>query len=230
MVNTRAWLVLSRLSNLPTIWTNVLAGWILAGAVADGRLAGVAAAVSLLYVGGMVLNDVCDADHDRARRVRRPIPAGLVTRTSAAIVAVALMLAGVVMVRFLATSDAALAWALGLAAAIAYYDVWHKADPAAPLVMGVCRGLVYAVAAAAAAGGVPVSLWPPALILTVYVAGFTLAARHVPAVRPWVSWCIACISLVDAAVLMWVGSPGLALAAVGTIPLTLLLQRWVPGD
>jgi 4-hydroxybenzoate polyprenyltransferase len=226
----RAWLVLSRLSNLPTVWTNVIAGGVVAGAAADRRLAGAALAISLMYVGGMMLNDVCDAHHDRAHRVRRPIPAGVISRTAAALAASVLMLAGLLIVNAVARSEAALAWALGLVAAIAYYDVWHKADPAAPLGMGDCRGLVYAVAAATAAGIVPSHLWPPAAVLTVYVAAFTFAARHVPAVRPWVSWCIAAISLVDAGVLVWAGSPALAIAAICGVPLTLLWQRVVPGD
>ena len=100
----RGWLVLSRLSNLPTIWTNVLAGAVLAGAAVDARVAAAAAAVSLFYVGGMVLNDVCDAAHDRAHRSRRPIPAGVVTRSAAARGAVLLMLAGLLVVYATASS------------------------------------------------------------------------------------------------------------------------------
>lgn len=226
----RGWLVLSRLSNLPTIWTNVLAGAVLAGAAVDATVAGAAAAVSLLYVGGMVLNDVCDAAHDRAHRSRRPIPAGAVTRSAAAGAAALLLLAGLFAVDAIAPSRAALAWSLGLVAAITYYDVWHKRDPAAPLVMGVCRGLVYAVAAAAATGGVPSAVWPPAVVLTLYVAGFSVGARYVPAVRPWVSLCIAGISLVDAGALVVAGAPVMAAVAAAGMPLTLLWQRWVPGD
>lgn len=226
----RGWLVLSRLSNLPTIWTNVFAGAVLAGAAVDATVAGAAAAVSLFYVGGMVLNDVCDAAHDRAHRSRRPIPAGVVTRSAAAGGAVLLMLAGLIVVYAIAPSGAALAWSLGLVAAITYYNVWHKRDPAAPLVMGICRGLVYAVAASIATGGVPSAVWPAAIVLTLYVAGFTVGARYVPAVRPWVSLCIAGISFVDAGVLIVAGAPAMAAVAAAGMPLTLLWQRWVPGD
>lgn len=227
---TRGWLALSRLSNLPTIWTNALAGAVIAGAAVDSTLAGAATAVSLLYVGGMVLNDVCDATHDRAHRSRRPIPAGVITRSAAARAAALLMLAGLLIVYFVEPSGVATAWSLGLVAAITYYDVWHKRDPAAPLVMGICRGLVYAVAAATATGGVPPAVWPAAVVLTLYVAGFTVGARYIPAVRPWVSLCIAGISLVDAGVLIAAGAPVIAAVAAAGTPLTLLGQRWVPGD
>lgn len=227
---TRGWLVLSRLSNLPTIWTNVLAGWVLAGAVVNATFAGAAVAVSLLYVGGMVLNDVCDAAHDRVHRSRRPIPAGLIPRSAATYAAVLLMLAGLLIVYAIAPASAAVVWALGLVAAIAYYDMWHKRDPAAPLVMGVCRGLVYAVAASIATGGVPSAVVLPAIVLTLYVAGFTVGARYIPAIRPWVSLCIAGISLVDAGALIWAGAPVVAAVAAAGMPLTLVWQRSVPGD
>src|SRR5947208_1823201 len=56
----RAYLLLARFSNLPTIWTNVLAGTIVSGAAfvrADvGRLC---LAMSALYTAGMFLNDAC---------------------------------------------------------------------------------------------------------------------------------------------------------------------------
>ena len=57
----RTLLILGRVSNLPTVWTNTLAGCALAGAaVGPGRLALLAIAFSLLYTGGMYLNDAFD--------------------------------------------------------------------------------------------------------------------------------------------------------------------------
>ena len=58
---------LGRVSNLPTVWTNVLAGGILAGADPAHPLVLVPLlAASLLYVGGMYLNDAFDAEIDAA--------------------------------------------------------------------------------------------------------------------------------------------------------------------
>ena len=60
----RAWLVLTRGSNLPTVWSNLVAGWLLGYAYTDrfpwalGLLAsffGLLLGVSLIYVGGMIL-------------------------------------------------------------------------------------------------------------------------------------------------------------------------------
>ena len=54
-------LKLGRVSNLPTVWTNVLAGTILGGGDAGGaRTVLVALAMSMFYIGGMYLNDYCD--------------------------------------------------------------------------------------------------------------------------------------------------------------------------
>jgi len=64
----------------------------------------------------------------------------------------------------------------------------------------------------------------------VYVAAFTYAARYIPAFRPWVSWAIAGISVVDAAVLVFAGAPELAALAMGAVPLTRVFQRVIPGD
>ena len=56
---------LGRVSNLPTVWTNALAGAVLAGASGfGGELVLLAAAFTLFYTGGMFLNDAFDAPWD----------------------------------------------------------------------------------------------------------------------------------------------------------------------
>ena len=52
---------LGRISNLPTVWTNVLAGALLAGGgLADVRVPLLMLALSMFYLGGMFLNDAFD--------------------------------------------------------------------------------------------------------------------------------------------------------------------------
>ncbi len=69
-------LKLGRVSNLPTVWTNVLAGTVLAaGTVQSWRTGLVLLAMSLFYVGGMYLNDYFDRAIDARERPQRPIPA-----------------------------------------------------------------------------------------------------------------------------------------------------------
>ena len=77
----RAYLLLSRISNLPTIWTNVLAGVVVAGGALPWPLTALLiAAISLLYTGGMFLNDAFDRDFDATHIPERPLPAGEIGR------------------------------------------------------------------------------------------------------------------------------------------------------
>ena len=48
-----------------------------------------------LYGGGVVLNDVFDATLDKTERPERPIPSGLIGKTSAAVFGVILLLIGI---------------------------------------------------------------------------------------------------------------------------------------
>lgn len=224
----RAWLVLGRLSNLPTIWTNVLAGAVVAGGAVDGRVAWAVVVASLLYTGGMVLNDLWDMDHDGVHRPTRPLVSGQVSPKAAAWVMLALMVVGMQIARWV--EPAAQVWVVALTVAIVYYDIRHKRDPLAPMVMGVCRGLVYTVAAAMATGAVPQMVLTAGAVMAVYVTSFTYAARYLPAFRPWVSWAIAGISAIDALVLVASGAPELAALAMAAVPLTRLFQRVIPGD
>jgi len=80
MASLRTLLVLGRISNLPSVWTNCLAGWLLAGGGDWARFAWLCAGATLVYVGGMFLNDACDAAFDTQHRRERPIPAGAISR------------------------------------------------------------------------------------------------------------------------------------------------------
>jgi 4-hydroxybenzoate polyprenyltransferase len=227
-----AYLRLGRVSNLPTIWTNVLAGVAASGAPFGWRgVAYTSAAVSLLYVGGMVLNDVCDAPVDARERPERPIPRGLVSRREALGAALALLAVGLAALGAGAHASAALPWGLALVAAIAYYDWRHKRDRFAALVMGLCRGLVYLVAAAAASGVVRPRVFLAAALLAAYVVGLTVVARRAGARASWgVPALIAGISLLDAAVVGLFAPPVWALTAAAGFVLTLAFQRLVPGN
>jgi 4-hydroxybenzoate polyprenyltransferase len=168
---------LGRVSNLPTVWTNVLASTALAGGAAlSTRTTLVALAMSLLYVGGMFFNDYCDRDIDAVERPERPIPAGEISEHAVAAIAWALLGTGVaVMAMF---GIAAVAVALALALAIVGYDFFHKRNPFAPLVMGLCRALVYCAAAVAAVGGVSALLGLAAAAMLAFTAGLTYAAQQ----------------------------------------------------
>src|SRR5262245_7431898 len=79
----RTLLDLARVSNLPTVWSNVLAGAVLGLASVEPLPVVVAGfAGSLLYSGGMFLNDAFDAEIDARERPERPIPAGRIAKAT----------------------------------------------------------------------------------------------------------------------------------------------------
>ncbi len=178
------YLRLGRVSNLPTVWTNVLAGTTLAGAaLGPGRLGLLMLAFSLFYTGGMYLNDAFDRDVDARERPERPIPSGQVR--AAAVFGIGFgMLAAALVVLLAGAAERgdggwrALASGLALAGVITYYDARHKANPLSPLLMGLCRVLVYLTAALAVAGRVGSAVGGGAAVLLAYLIGLTYVAKQ----------------------------------------------------
>src|SRR5213593_2379279 len=91
----RTILILGRVSNLPTIWSNCLAGWWLGGDSHFDRLPFVLIGATLLYIAGMFLNDAFDVNFDRQYRKERPIPAGAITLNSVWLLGLAWLFLGV---------------------------------------------------------------------------------------------------------------------------------------
>ena len=70
-------LAICRVSNLPTVWMNVLAAAALSGmGVEFSSLGLLLISLSCFYCGGMCLNDVFDRSFDADHQPFRPIPAG----------------------------------------------------------------------------------------------------------------------------------------------------------
>jgi 4-hydroxybenzoate polyprenyltransferase len=169
---------LGRVSNLPTVWTNVLAGTALAGVhVAPGRLAALMLAFSLLYVGGMYLNDAFDRDIDARERPERPIPSGRIGAGRVFAIGFSLLGLGVLLQ---VPVGAWPAWVSGavLAGVITYYDIDHKTNRLSPLVMALCRVLVYVTAALAVADRLPRAVVGGAAVLLCYLVGLTCVAKQ----------------------------------------------------
>src|ERR1700761_678047 len=93
----RTLLVLARGSNLPTVWSNCLAGWWLTGGHNYWKLPFLLLGVSALYTAGMFLNDAFDADFDRQRRPERPIPSGKIDAGTVWRTGFGLLLAGFIL-------------------------------------------------------------------------------------------------------------------------------------
>lgn len=178
----RTYLALGRVSNLPTVWTNVLAGTVLAGAAFSPRtLLLLGGSLSLFYVGGMFLNDAFDRQVDARERPERPIPAGEISARRVFILGSAMLGVGLLLLLAPSSPEArapTLLTGLALAAVITAYDAWHKANPLSPVLMGMARALVYLAAGAAVAGKISASLLAGSLVLAAYVIGLTYVARQ----------------------------------------------------
>jgi hypothetical protein len=171
----RTLLVLGRVSNLPTVWSNCLAGWWLGGGGSVAGLVCVALAASFLYEGGMFLNDAFDAEFDHHHRRTRPIPSGAISEREVwqwGFVWLALGLAAAA-----GLGLAVVIWAAALCACILLYNAVHKWTPLAPVLMGLCRLCVYLLAAAAAQGGVSGEAIWKGLALAAYIVGLSCLAR-----------------------------------------------------
>jgi 4-hydroxybenzoate polyprenyltransferase len=174
---------LGRVSNLPTVTSNVLAGVALSGGRPGLlRVALIALAMSLMYVAGMFLNDAFDRDIDARERPDRPIPAGQVSAAQVFDAGFALLIGGVALTAAVALATGA-GWrpvlcAVALASLIIFYDAYHKQNPLSPVVMGLCRVGVYATAAFAATRSTDPALAWGTLAVLGYLIGLTYIARQ----------------------------------------------------
>ena len=172
----RTLLVLGRVSNLPTVWTNCLAGWWLSGGGNYWKLPGLLLGISALYIGGMYLNDAFDAEFDRQRRPERPIPSGKIALSRVWRIGLGLLALGVVLCS--AGGLAAAVAALLLAGFILLYDLTHKFLTASPWLMGICRFWVYIVAGATGADGLTGYPIFGGVALAIYIAGLSYVAKR----------------------------------------------------
>ncbi len=228
----RTWLKLGRVSNLPTVWSNGLAGWALSGAALEaGALALVLLALSLFYVAGMYLNDAFDARVDARERAERPIPMGEAGQETVFVLGFAMLALGA-LIAFALGARAGLA-GVALAGTVVLYDWLHKRTALSPVIMGACRLLTY-VTAAFAAGGVTGALWVGAAGLFCHVVGLTYAAKQEAYDRIGAAWPLAVMAVpVVIGAMMLEGVVAVVLLAAYVIwsgwALSLLFRRR-PGD
>ena len=186
----RTLLTLGRVSNLPTVWSNLIAGAIVAYMdISAGAQALLLFAGSSIYIGGMYLNDFCDAKFDAQFCPQRPIPSGKISRRAVGILALLWFAAGLAGLACFTWKSLELG--LLLVGAVVLYDYQHKNVWWSPVIMGFCRFLLYPLAATVASS--PYDLWslrpflispdllwhavPDGIALAFYVAGITYLAR-----------------------------------------------------
>ena len=175
---------LARPANLPTAAADILAGIAIALYLRNIDVLGFLTEQSgdvillvfssvALYAGGVVFNDVFDAELDAIERPERAIPSGLVPKREAVYFGTILMLIGV----SLAFKCNMLAGIMSviLTIAILTYDGYFKQFGfAGPLNMGICRGLNLLMGMSVLG---MLSHWYIALVPVVYIFAITLISR-----------------------------------------------------
>jgi hypothetical protein len=168
-------LLLARASNLPTVWSNCLAGWLLGGGGSPVRFPFLLLGATLIYTGGMFLNDAFDAAFDRMHRPERPIPSGAIEEREVWRLGFLLLALGLICLVWMSKTTALLAFVMVLL--VLLYDAIHKLVVISPVIMAGCRFFLLLVAASAATHGADgIALWA-AFSLAFYVAGLSFLAR-----------------------------------------------------
>lgn len=133
-----------------------------------------------LYGGGVVLNDVFDAALDKVERPERPIPSGLISKISAAVLGVLLLLLGIGAAAISHRENyfnPSLILAATIAIAAVIYDKWAKHHPVAgPLTMGLCRGCNLLLGMSVVAHALEY-YWYFAIVPMIYIAAITMISR-----------------------------------------------------
>ncbi|NBA97650.1 UbiA family prenyltransferase [Pseudomonas sp. R5(2019)] len=186
-LNLKTWMTLGRVSNLPTVWTNTLAAALLSSSACalapPSSLVWILllATLSLLYLAGMLLNDLLDADWDQQHHNPRPIILGLVSRQQVGLTTVLLLMMAAASVLGLSRLIDQPRWLLGsvtlLVGCILGYNLLHKKYAHSVWLMGACRSALYLTAAASLAVP-PEPIWLCAILLGVYISGLTYLARQ----------------------------------------------------
>ena len=179
------WLQLMRIPTVFTALSNILCGYLITHKMTTAKLPQqtdlwlLLISSAGLYLGGMVLNDVFDAELDAVERPERPIPSGRISRRAAAIFGALLMMVGVGCAATVGMGSLLIAGLI--VAAVLLYDGCLKSTVAAPLGMGTCRFLNLMLGASAATSVTSVWQTTPmtvAAALGIYIIGVTVFARN----------------------------------------------------
>lgn len=185
MKKINGYLRLTRPANIVTAVADILAGIAMAGTLYFTRFDAVAIiflvlATAFLYGGGVVLNDVFDAELDKKERPERPIPSGLIKKSNAAIFGTLLLITGIASAALSNTLDqfpASVIIAAIIAVAAVGYDKWMKHHPfLGPLNMGICRGMNLLLGISILPAAIQF-YWYLAIIPVIYIFAITTISR-----------------------------------------------------
>lgn len=175
---------LARPANLPTAASDILAGIAIGLYLQNidalpfveeniGSVLALLFSSIFLYAGGVVFNDVFDAELDAVERPERAIPSGLIPLRQAIVWGVFLLTMGVLLAFVCNALSGSIAIALTIA--IVTYDAYFKKHGfLGPLNMGICRGLNLLLGMSILG---LVSHWWVSIVPVIYIFAITLISR-----------------------------------------------------
>ena len=174
MSKVGSWLRLIRVAALPTTLADVWLGAAVVGQFNTLNLLWLSLISLALYTAGMILNDVCDVEGDRAENPTRPLPSGQISVSLARTVGLVLLGGGIGGALIIGGRTASTA--LILALLIVSYDFFLKATPVGPINMGLCRAfnVILGISIASDAPLVPLHALP----IFVYIVLVTFLSRR----------------------------------------------------
>ncbi len=223
-----AWMRLMRVSNLPSVASNVMVGYLLVAGnwYPAGAVIGAVIAACCFYCAGIIGNDLHDLAEDSRLRPERPLPSGKIRRESANLAMVGLFVAGASIcgAQFWFTNPVGGSGippaltpavpAILLIICILVYDFVLKRFLVSAIFMGLCRGLTLFLGASTAFfvmhDKFQVGPWVfvAAGSLAAYVTGLTWLARDESAERPrrWLMLLGTAAMAAGLAGYIWMGS------------------------
>jgi 4-hydroxybenzoate polyprenyltransferase len=171
------YLQMLRPANIVTAWADILVGFGATGLFpsTSWELFWLLLSTTGLYGGGIVFNDVFDAELDAIERPERPIPSGRASLNMGILLGTGLLMGGIIAAAQVSLLSAEIAFGVAMLALI--YDAIGKHHPLfGPLNMGLCRGGNWLLGLSLA----PEMLGQHgviALVPVVYIAAITIMSR-----------------------------------------------------
>ncbi|GAB3916812.1 UbiA family prenyltransferase [Mucilaginibacter boryungensis] len=176
------YLQMMRPANVITSVADVLAGTAIAGIFLHGSLVPHLHAVILLclstaclYSGGIIFNDVFDADLDKVERPERAIPSGKISLQNAILFGSIFLVAGIILAGVVSPVSGSLAAAISFLALL-YNKISKHHFFFGPLNMGFCRGLNLLLGISVLTDKLP-AWYFLAVVPVVYIFSITMISR-----------------------------------------------------
>ncbi|WP_293743753.1 UbiA-like protein EboC [uncultured Pedobacter sp.] len=181
MKKITVYLRMMRPANIVTSVADILAGIAISGVLSIGfpipwlSIMLLAASTACLYGGGIVFNDVFDADLDKIERPERAIPSGIISLRDATLLGGLLLFAGIAFAALNSLTSGLLALLVAVFALV--YNKFGKHHSFfGPLNMGLCRGFNLLLGLSV----VPEMLWSHyylAIVPVIYIFSITMTSR-----------------------------------------------------